>query len=70
MDLHLGWDLGQRADQIKAEKRLSDEKPHLLIWSPMCRSLSLDFNTPSQTSWQNCESRANVIFLFLQAISK
>ena len=24
-------DLGQRADQVKAEKRMSDEKPHLLI---------------------------------------
>ena len=32
MDLRLGWDLGQRADQVKAEKRLSDEKPHLLIF--------------------------------------
>ena len=36
----LGWDLGQRADQVKAQKRLSDEKPHLLILSPMCLSLS------------------------------
>ena len=25
MDLRLGWDLGQRADQVKAEKRLNDE---------------------------------------------
>ena len=32
MDLRLGWDLEQRADQVKAEKRLSDEKPHLLIF--------------------------------------
>ena len=40
MDLRLGWDLGQRADQVKAEKRLSDEKPHLHILSPMCLSLS------------------------------
>ena len=64
MDLRLGWDLGQRADQVKAEKRLSDEKPHLLILSPMCLSLSLslDCNTPSQTSWRNCGSRANVIW--------
>ena len=62
MDLRLGWDLEQRADQIKAEKRLSDEKPHLLILSPMCLSLSLDCNTPSQTSWQNCGSRENVIW--------
>ena len=62
MDLRLGWDLAQRADQVKAEKRLSDEKPHLLILSPMCLSLSLslDCNTPSQTSWRNCRSRANV----------
>ena len=39
MDLRLGWDLSLRADQVKAEKRLS-EKPHLLILSPMCLSLS------------------------------
>ena len=26
------WDLRQRADQVKAEKRLSDDKPHLLIF--------------------------------------
>ena len=38
-DLRLGWDLGQRADQVKAEKRLNDERPHLLILSP-CLSLS------------------------------
>ena len=31
-DLRLGWDLGQRADQDKTEKRLSDEKTHLLIF--------------------------------------
>ena len=41
MDLRSGWDLSLRADQVKAEKRLSDEKPHLLILSPMCLSLSL-----------------------------
>ena len=40
MDLRLGWDLGQRADQVKAEKRLNDEKPHLLILSPECLALS------------------------------
>ena len=40
MDLRLVWDLGQRADQVKAEKRLSDEKPHLLKMSPMCVFLS------------------------------
>ena len=40
MDLRLGWDLGQRSDQVKAGKRLSDEKPRLLILSPMCLSLS------------------------------
>ena len=45
MDLRLGWDLGQRADQAKAEKRLSDEKPFLLILSPMCLSLSLSTAT-------------------------
>ena len=40
MDLRLGWALGQRADQVKAEKMLNDEKPHLLILSPMCVALS------------------------------
>ena len=40
MDLRLGWDLGQRAGQVNAEKRLSDEKPHLLTVNPMCLSLS------------------------------
>ena len=40
MDLRSGWDLGQRADQVKPEKRLNDEKPHLLILSPMCLALS------------------------------
>ena len=42
MDLRLGWDLGQRAYQVKAEKRLNDEKLHLLILSPMCLALSPD----------------------------
>ena len=50
MDLRWGSDPGQRADQVKAEKRLNDGKPHLLILSPTCLSLSLDYNTPSQTS--------------------
>ena len=36
MDLRLGWDLGQRADQVKAEKSLNDEKLYLLILSPRC----------------------------------
>ena len=36
----MGWDLGQRGDQVNAENVLSDEKPHLLILSPMCLSLS------------------------------
>ena len=40
MDLRLGWDLGREADQIKAQKRLSDEKPYLLILSPMCLAFS------------------------------
>ena len=62
MDLRLGWDLSLRADQVKAEKRMSDDKPHSLILSPMCLSLSLDFDTPTQTNWQNCGSKANVIW--------
>ena len=56
MDLRLGWDLGQRDDQVKAEKRLNDEKPHFGSHVPV----SLGYNTPSQTSWQKCWSRASV----------
>ena len=44
MDLRLGWDLVQRADPVKAEKRLRDEKPHLLILSPMCLALCLSLS--------------------------
>ena len=40
MDLRLGWDLGLEADQVKAQKRLSVTKPHLLILSPMCLAFS------------------------------
>ena len=40
MDLRLGWDLGLEADQVKVQKRLSVEKPHLLILSPVCSALS------------------------------
>ena len=36
MDLLLGCEVGQRTDQVKAEKRLSDEKPHMLILSLVC----------------------------------
>ena len=32
----MGWDLELRVDQVKAQKRLSDETPHLLILSFMC----------------------------------
>ena len=32
--------MGQRADQVKAERRLNDEKLHVLILSPMCLALS------------------------------
>ena len=61
LNLRLGWDLVQRADQAKAEKMLSDEKPQLLIFeSYVPVSLSLDCNTQSQTSWQTCGRRANV----------
>ena len=44
MDLRSGWDLGQRANQVKAEKKLNDERPHLLMLSPMCLSLSLSLS--------------------------
>ena len=40
MDLRLGWDLGLPADQAEAEKRLNDEKPYVLILSPMCLAFS------------------------------
>ena len=40
MDLRLGWNLELQADQVEAQKRLSDEKPHLLILSPTCLAFS------------------------------
>ena len=40
MDLRMGWALGFEADQVKARKRLSVEKPHLLILSPTCLAFS------------------------------
>ena len=40
MDLRLGWDLGIEADQLKAQKTLSYEKPHVLILSPLCLAFS------------------------------
>ena len=55
-DLRSGWDLGLRNDQVKAEKRLSDEKPHLLVLGPMCLPLSRLQHTKTD-EW---ESRANV----------
>ena len=39
-DLRLGWDLGRDADKVKAQNRLKDEKPNLLILSPMCLAFS------------------------------
>ena len=55
MDLRLGWELGLEADQVKVQKRLSDEKPHLLILSPMClASPSCRRSTQSQNDGQNC----------------
>ena len=35
MDLCLGWDLGLKADQVKAQKRLGVEKPHALGLIPV-----------------------------------
>ena len=40
IDLRLEWDLGHEADQVKARKMLSVEKPHLLILSPTCLAFS------------------------------
>ena len=41
MDLRLGWDLGLEVDQVQAQKRMSVEKPHLLILSPMSLAFGL-----------------------------
>ena len=57
MDLRLGWDLSLRADQVEAEKKLSDEKPHLLILSPTCSSLST-----STDELAELREQANVIW--------
>ena len=40
MVLRLGWNLWREADQVKDQKRLSNEKPYLLILSPMCLGFS------------------------------
>ena len=58
MDLRLGWDL--EPTQVKAENRLSAEKPHLFIFSGPLPWLTLGYNTQRQMSWQNCWSRASV----------
>ena len=55
MDLRLGWDLGLEADQVKAQKKSSVEKPHLFILSPMCLAFS-HLQTQNQTEWQNCQA--------------
>ena len=58
MDLRLGWDLGQRADQVKAEKRLNDS-----FLSPRCLTLSrLQHAKPDELAELREESRANVIW--------
>ena len=62
MGLRLGCDL---VAQVTAEKRLKDEKPHFAHFESHVLdslSLSLDCNTPYQTSRQNCESKGNVIW--------
>ena len=70
MDLRLGWDLGLRADQVKAQKRLSDETPHLFILSPHVlgflsvagaqhqarRELLEQGKRHLHAVWQNCKS--------------
>ena len=63
MDLRLGWDLGREADQVKAQKRLSDEKSYLLILSPCAwLSHSCKRSTRSRNDWQSWWSRADVIW--------
>ena len=62
MDLRLGWNLGLEADLVKARKRLSVEKPHLLILSPMCLASSV---AGAQTDWQNCGNRAGITWSLL-----
>ena len=61
MDLRLGWDLGLEADEVKARKRLSVEKPHLLILSPRFLHFpSCRRSTQSQTGWEKCWNRAGI----------
>ena len=60
MDLSLRW--GLEADRAKAQKRFSDEKPYLLILSPMCLAFSQlqALNTKPERLGQNCCGRASV----------
>ena len=65
MDLRLGWDLGLEADQVKARKRLSVEKPHLLILSPMYVAFSQLEVLNTKPDWQNCWTRAGITWSLL-----
>ena len=41
MDLTTGWDFDTQADRSRAEKRINEEKPMLLIGSPPCTYMSI-----------------------------
>ena len=41
MDLQTGWDFSRKSDQERAWKYLVEEKPKLLIGSPMCTIFSV-----------------------------
>ena len=62
MDLRLGWDMRQRADQVEAEKRLSDEKPHVLIFFESHVLVYLSTATRQARRVGEQRERANVIW--------
>ena len=40
MDLTTGWDFNKEEDRVKAEERLDQQKPLVLIGSPPCVAFS------------------------------
>ena len=56
MDLVTGWNFDQQEDRRKAEAHVREEKPLLLVGSPMCTIFS---NLQSLSGW-NAEKTAEI----------
>ena len=67
MDLTTGWDFRRRDDRAKAAKYIDEQKPRLLIGSPMCTMFSQlqnfkPWTDGKQEKWQ--EHREHIAFMF------